>query len=153
MSAQDEERKLHPQAEVQKNHPLSLMVEHERENLLMHPLVLQLLKHKRWHSFGGHIFYFSLLLHTLFLTFFTTYIVTARPPYFRMAGDADFCSEKTDQSIVNDGFSKEATLNLAIVTIVLSSANLIKEVNQRHFTFVFLHPISYSRFFKSALDA
>lgn len=116
--------------EVKKDHPLMLMIQHNREELLDHRLVRQLLKNK-WNSCGYVIFYGTLLLYMLFLIPFTVYVATARPPFFLHKNDeADFCSNARDeQSIVNIGFSKKATRELSAVILTFLALNVIKEVN------------------------
>ncbi|CAD5117061.1 DgyrCDS5882 [Dimorphilus gyrociliatus] len=63
------------------NHPLMIMVESKQEDLLGHPLVTSLLRHK-WNSFGRIVYYLNLLLYCVFLVFLTGYVVVAKPPYW-----------------------------------------------------------------------
>lgn len=62
------------------NHPLMIMVESKQEDLLGHPLVTSLLRHK-WNSFGRIVYYLNLFFYCIFLLFLTGYIVVAKPPY------------------------------------------------------------------------
>ncbi|XP_074658298.1 transient receptor potential cation channel subfamily A member 1 homolog isoform X1 [Tubulanus polymorphus] len=65
---------------IKKNHPLMIMVQSNREDLLMHPLVTSLLRHK-WNSFGRYVYYGNLSFYVIFLTFLTTYTMVAFPPF------------------------------------------------------------------------
>ncbi|XP_068697924.1 transient receptor potential cation channel subfamily A member 1 homolog [Montipora foliosa] len=62
------------QLEKKHNHPLIIMVEHKREQLLSHPLVTFLLDYK-WQKFGRIIYYWKLSIFCLFLIFLTAYTV------------------------------------------------------------------------------
>ncbi|XP_013386790.1 transient receptor potential cation channel subfamily A member 1 homolog, partial [Lingula anatina] len=53
---------------LKKNHPLQIMVSSKREDLLSHPLVASLLKHK-WQKFGAAFYYINLIIYSVFLTF------------------------------------------------------------------------------------
>lgn len=52
----------------------------KREDLLAHPLVTALLKHK-WNSFGRVFYYINFFIYSVFLTFLTGYIVETKPPF------------------------------------------------------------------------
>ncbi|XP_013406001.1 transient receptor potential cation channel subfamily A member 1 homolog isoform X2 [Lingula anatina] len=65
---------------LKKNHPLQIMVSSKREDLLSHPLVSSLLKHK-WHKFGAAFYYINLIFYCVFLTFLTGYMLVHEPPY------------------------------------------------------------------------
>ncbi|XP_064648007.1 transient receptor potential cation channel subfamily A member 1 homolog isoform X2 [Lineus longissimus] len=56
------------------NHPLKIMVTSKRKDLLAHPLVTALLRHK-WNSYGRYFYYINLCFYLIFLTFLTMYIV------------------------------------------------------------------------------
>ena len=57
-----------------------IMVRCDQEDLLAHPLVTSLLRHK-WDSFGRYLYYINLAIFSFFLAFLTGYILVARPPY------------------------------------------------------------------------
>lgn len=63
--------------ELKENHPLMLMVKHKRLNLLAHPVSVTLVKHK-WMKFARWVYYSTLIFYSVFLTFLTGYILTAR---------------------------------------------------------------------------
>ncbi|XP_013400960.1 transient receptor potential cation channel subfamily A member 1 homolog [Lingula anatina] len=65
---------------LKKNHPLQIMVSSKREDLLSHPLVASLLKHK-WQKFGAAFYYINLIIYSVFLTFLTGYMLVHEPPY------------------------------------------------------------------------
>ncbi|XP_015759142.1 PREDICTED: transient receptor potential cation channel subfamily A member 1 homolog isoform X2 [Acropora digitifera] len=62
------------QLEREENHPLMIMVENKRQQLLSHPLVTFLL-HYKWQKFGRRIYYFKLALFCVFLFFLTEYTI------------------------------------------------------------------------------
>ena len=84
----DEENKLVPEAKpyttdsavLKKNHPLMVMVRNDQEDLLAHPLVGSLLRHK-WRSFGRYVYYTNLFIYVVFLVFLTGYVCTTEAPY------------------------------------------------------------------------
>jgi hypothetical protein len=53
------------------------MVDHRRQDLLLHPLTQALLDQK-WNSFGSFIFYFSFFNYFVFLACFSYFIITER---------------------------------------------------------------------------
>ena len=57
-----------------------IMVRTAQEDLLAHPLVGSLLRHK-WRSFGRYFYYTNLFIYCIFLTFLTGYICTTDAPY------------------------------------------------------------------------
>ena len=87
-SIYDDEDRLKPDAKayssdtavLKANHPMMLMVQHNQEDLLAHPLVTALLRHK-WRSYGRYVYYFNLSLYCVFVAFLTIYIVQAKAPY------------------------------------------------------------------------
>ena len=64
---------------VMDNHPLMIMADQRRKNLLKHPLCLALVRHK-WKSFGRYVYYSSLSLYGLFLLFLTSYVLIVPDP-------------------------------------------------------------------------
>ncbi|XP_063846089.1 transient receptor potential cation channel subfamily A member 1 homolog isoform X2 [Scylla paramamosain] len=63
--------------DLKKNHPLMLMVKYKRLNLLNHPVSISLVKHK-WMSYGRFVYYSTLIFYSIFLTFLTGYVLTAK---------------------------------------------------------------------------
>ena len=84
----DEDSKLLPHAKpyssdsaiLKDNHPLSIMTACFQEDLLAHPLVTSLLRHK-WQSYGRYVYYLNLFIYLIFLIFLTGYILTTDAPY------------------------------------------------------------------------
>ncbi|CAH1799596.1 unnamed protein product [Owenia fusiformis] len=130
---------------LKKNHPLSIMVNARREDLLAHPLVTSLLRHK-WNSFGRYFYYINLFIYFIFLGFLTAYVIAQRPP-FRLLDDYKL-SKCGDVNCNNETFScfrienywcgKNECLapNFVAVTIGkwiiigLSALNLFREIQQ-----------------------
>ena len=65
---------------LRKNHPLSYLVEYEREELITHPLIISLYSAK-WRSFGFWIYYGNLTLYIFFMILLNMYAYTIPPPY------------------------------------------------------------------------
>ncbi|XP_077989290.1 transient receptor potential cation channel subfamily A member 1-like [Glandiceps talaboti] len=68
-------------AHLKLNHPLTLMVKHKRSNLIAHPLVTSLIRHK-WNAYSGYFYYTGLFIYVLFVAFLTGYVLTTPPPYY-----------------------------------------------------------------------
>nr|XP_039268134.1 transient receptor potential cation channel subfamily A member 1 homolog isoform X2 [Styela clava] len=66
--------------ELQKNHPLKIMVSAKREELLLHPVVTGLLNYK-WRSFGRYVYYTNLTLFIIYLLILNIYMMTLPRPY------------------------------------------------------------------------
>ncbi|XP_078698733.1 transient receptor potential cation channel subfamily A member 1 homolog isoform X2 [Branchiostoma floridae x Branchiostoma belcheri] len=113
---------------LKKNHPLQIMVISKREHLLAHPLSTSLLRHK-WTKYGRYIYYFSLIIYLVFLTFLTGYLVTVRPPYVDTADNATQASWErwsTNNSAVILVFSVIGKF----IILGLAAFHIIKEVVQ-----------------------
>ncbi|CAF1140837.1 unnamed protein product, partial [Rotaria sordida] len=65
---------------LQLNHPFTLMVEKNREELLDHPLVHSLLDYK-WKLYARYVYYFNFLFYLLFVASLTTYVFITFAPY------------------------------------------------------------------------
>ena len=64
------------------NHHSSVKkVQCNQEDLLDHPLVTSLLRHK-WNKYGRYFYYGNLLIYILFMVFLTGYIVVTKPPFY-----------------------------------------------------------------------
>lgn len=59
-------------------HYIILQVEHQRQELLSHPLTLSMINMK-WMKFAFYVYYFKLLLYVCFLFFVTGYIMVSAP--------------------------------------------------------------------------
>ena len=66
--------------EIQKNHPLNIMAQEMRTDLLGHPLCMALVRYK-WNKFGRYAFYFNLIYYVLFVALFTEYMLSSPRPY------------------------------------------------------------------------
>ncbi|KAI3381682.1 hypothetical protein SNEBB_004577 [Seison nebaliae] len=80
--------KTHPTAEpyssdrklLRENHPLNLMVNYRRTELLRHPSILDLLDHKWQHS-ARYVYYGEVMFYLIFAAFLTLYVVSTPAPY------------------------------------------------------------------------
>ena len=61
------------------NHPLMIMKEEQRVDLLQHPVCLALIL-KKWNSYGYIIYYSNLLLYAIFLFALNFYVLTSPSP-------------------------------------------------------------------------
>ena len=65
---------------ILRNHPMILMAENSRAELLRHPLCLALVR-KKWKRYGKYSFYFvNLLPYLLYLAFTTLFVLTSPNP-------------------------------------------------------------------------
>ncbi|CAL4060386.1 unnamed protein product, partial [Meganyctiphanes norvegica] len=120
--------------ELKVNHPLSLMIKYKRLNLLAHPVSISLVKHK-WMKYGRWVYYSSLLLYALFLTFLTGYILTARDWKQFPLNDTNLqkirqtpgCKELDDQSDLTQKVLHDAG---KWTIIVLAVIHVLKEILQ-----------------------
>ncbi|XP_071099824.1 transient receptor potential cation channel subfamily A member 1 homolog isoform X3 [Haliotis cracherodii] len=69
----------HKATVIKKNHPLSIMVECNRDELLQHPLVNKLIKRKWWH-FGAYYYLANFFVHLLFVVLLTRYMLKSTHP-------------------------------------------------------------------------
>lgn len=70
--------KIEKELEKKESHVFSYMVEHQRQELLSHPLTLSMINMK-WMKFAFYVYYFKLLLYVCFLFFVTGYIMVSAP--------------------------------------------------------------------------
>ncbi|CAK8698608.1 transient receptor potential cation channel subfamily A member 1-like isoform X2 [Clavelina lepadiformis] len=68
--------------ELQKNHPLKIMVDSKCEGLLVHPVVTGLLNYK-WRRYGRYLYYFNLLLFVTYLVLLNVYMMLL-PAFYRI---------------------------------------------------------------------
>ncbi|PFX34625.1 Transient receptor potential cation channel subfamily A member 1-like [Stylophora pistillata] len=114
------------QLEKKESHPLIIMVNNKREQLLGHPLIAFLLDYK-WMKFGRYIYYSKLAFYCLFLLFLTGYTV-----YSTEHGPV--CANET---VVNKGTADESSVPYIfwislgrIVILALASAHILSELLQ-----------------------
>jgi transient receptor potential cation channel subfamily A protein 1 len=125
---------------LQINHPFTLMVDKNRENLLDHPLVHSLLDYK-WTLYARYVYYFNFLFYLLFVASLTTYVFLTFAPY-RFGITHDQMKESTCYelcSLIKKNHTNEIeNLQIRIITIhifqwiviVLATIQIIKELFQ-----------------------
>ncbi|XP_077974410.1 uncharacterized protein LOC120329316 isoform X2 [Styela clava] len=122
---------------LMKNHCLMIMVKSKRENLLRHPLVHSLLEYK-WKSYGRVVYYINLLLYTLFMAVFNSYMLTVPPPYAINATATNIDGSCVKVVETSQGtWGTDCTLNhsfwrpIAQWTVIgLAALSLLKEIFQ-----------------------
>ena len=125
---------------LQANHPFTLMVDKNREELLDHPLIHSLLEYK-WNLFASYVYYLNFLFYLLFVASLTTYVFLAFPPYsFGITSEqmSESSCEELCSFIRNNRTAELATFQTRIsainifewFVIVLSSLQIIKEFSQ-----------------------
>lgn len=112
---------------VKENHPLMLMINYEREDLLRHQLTRHLINYK-WRKSGRTIFALTFLFYGFFLGFFTMYVSTIESPYFRNRDRRKFCLNNYEQTVINVFFSLKVTHLFWWLTIYFLAINVLKEV-------------------------
>lgn len=115
------------------------MVEHNRQQLLEHPLTQELLDTK-WMSFGRLIFYFNFAIYIIFTACFTSFVVNERARVtFNEDGNVTIHSTRVFEtstsltsyfSYVVIGFALSQMLKECI-QIVLQRMNYFKDVSTR----------------------
>ena len=82
-----------------RNHPMMLMAEYARRELLRHPLCLTLVRHK-WNKYGKRSFLFLFLTYCLFLTSLTSFVLTSPNPvsHPNLYNCSDFFNSSTNQT-------------------------------------------------------
>ncbi|TRY67514.1 hypothetical protein TCAL_06427 [Tigriopus californicus] len=112
------------------NHPLMIMAQQRRRDLLRHPLCLALVRHK-WKTFGRYMYYGNLTIYSLFLTFLTIYILVApNPAVYGSTETKNRCFQTAlAASRENPDWTKKSIENICqygIMTLV--GINLILEI-------------------------
>ncbi|KAK3103049.1 hypothetical protein FSP39_016076 [Pinctada imbricata] len=120
-------------SELKKNHPLMIMVTSKREDLLAHPLVSALLRHK-WNSFGRVFYYLNFIIYAIFLVFLTGYILTTDPP-FKFYEKANVSSSTAESVACDAAVAANITQDLfakigKYVIMGLAAWNLLRELLQ-----------------------
>ncbi|KAF8571182.1 hypothetical protein P879_06172 [Paragonimus westermani] len=123
----------HGQADSRKRiHPIKLMLEYDRDDLLNHPLVIALLALK-WSRLC--LFYYGhLAVYALFLALFTSFMLQTKPPYTLYTGKGfqtrEICELMQNASIkaysLHIGVPKYGVMILAIVNLLLELTQLIR---------------------------
>ncbi|XP_033635280.1 transient receptor potential cation channel subfamily A member 1 homolog isoform X2 [Asterias rubens] len=121
---------------LRKNHPLTIMVNSRRDELLGHPLVTSLLQHK-WDSYGRFFYYISLMFYILYLIFLTGYVTTNPPPFYFNMEDNKTVTWNTDgKKRWEMGFNPITHFIFGTVgdwvIIGLSGFNILKELVQMY---------------------
>nr|XP_022289771.1 transient receptor potential cation channel subfamily A member 1 homolog isoform X2 [Crassostrea virginica] len=125
--------------EMKNNHPLMIMVNSKREDLLAHPLVNALLRHK-WNSFGRTFYYMNFIIYAVFLVFLTGYVVSTDPPFkvYKALNISSGVSERSACNMslaghdpANDQFDQPlfATIGKYVI-MALAAWNLLRELLQ-----------------------
>eukprot|EP00300_Choanocystis_sp_HF-7_P011710 c17582_g1_i3.p1 GENE.c17582_g1_i3~~c17582_g1_i3.p1 ORF type:complete len:1068 (-),score=285.05 c17582_g1_i3:954-4079(-) len=71
---------------------LELMVKHRREEILHHPVTLQLISYK-WRGFGRFVFYLNLVQYSVFIAALTAFVLITPVPIFT---DPSFSQRQSD---------------------------------------------------------
>ena len=106
-----------------KNHPVMLMAEYARKELLRHPVCLTLVRHK-WMMYGRQSFYAIFLFYCLFLISLTSYILTSPNPvtHPNLYNCSAFFNSSTNQTeLPGEDFEvfKEISRTIVICFIVI----------------------------------
>ncbi|CAF3006428.1 unnamed protein product [Rotaria sp. Silwood2] len=125
---------------LQLNHPFTLMVEKNRENLLDHPLVHSLLDYK-WKLYARYVYYFNFLFYLLFVISLTTYVfITFAPYHFGITHEQmkestcyELCTfiQNNQTHTINNLQSRIQTIHIfQWFVIILASVQIAKEFYQ-----------------------
>ncbi|XP_077977720.1 transient receptor potential cation channel subfamily A member 1 homolog [Glandiceps talaboti] len=128
-------------AHLKINHPLTLMVKHKRSNLIAHPLVTSLIRHK-WNKYSRYFYSTGLLIYVLFVAFLTGYVLTTPPPYYFYQDNGTLVWKANGE----DKYGQEAnsyvqptfTVVCKWAVIGLTVFNMLKELIQMK-----IHPLEY----------
>nr|CAB3267276.1 transient receptor potential cation channel subfamily A member 1 homolog [Phallusia mammillata] len=135
---------------LKKNHPLNIMVEEKRYNLLLHPLVVSLLDYK-WRKFVRPVYIFNLSLYVMFMGFFNVYMLMMPPPYsIDSSNMTSSCVAITTEAQPKFGRCYDYNLWGIVAkyfVIVFSALNLFKELSQ-----AYLNKISYFQSFTNLFE-
>lgn len=116
-------------SEMKKNHPLMIMVSSKREDLLAHPLVTSLLRHK-WNSFGRVFYYINFFVYAIFLTFLTGYILSTTAP-FAYSKDNNNVTCASVAASTNPVYEQHVFPRIGkYIIIALAAWNLLRELLQ-----------------------
>ncbi|XP_052810784.1 transient receptor potential cation channel subfamily A member 1 homolog isoform X1 [Mya arenaria] len=98
------------------NHPMMIMVDSHRLELLDHPLVTALRRHK-WTMFGRFSYYVTFLAYAIFLFFLTGYVIVTPPP-FSIGETCEEYYEKGEKQHLFASIGKYFILVLAVINII-----------------------------------
>ncbi|XP_046572150.1 transient receptor potential cation channel subfamily A member 1 homolog [Haliotis rubra] len=125
-----EERKKDPYTNkasvIKKNHPLSIMVECNRDELLQHPLVSKLIKRKWWH-FGAYYYLLNFIVHLIFVSMVTRYMLQSTHP--RNFTETE--SQAINENICDKSISPALVVE-KIILYVLMALGVVFEVLQMY---------------------
>ena len=62
------------------NHPLMWLINHNRQELIAHPLIVSLYNSK-WNTLGWYVYYTNLAIYMIFMILLNVYALTTPPPY------------------------------------------------------------------------
>ncbi|XP_067655086.1 transient receptor potential cation channel subfamily A member 1 homolog [Haliotis asinina] len=101
---------------IKKNHPLSIMVECNRDQLLQHPLVSKLIKRK-WFHFGAYYYLVTFLFHLLFVTLLTRYMLMSTHPRKYTEAESKSINDNTCARGVSYGLVVEKVLLYVVISV------------------------------------
>ncbi|KAF5400940.1 hypothetical protein PHET_05159 [Paragonimus heterotremus] len=107
-------------------HPVKLMLEHDRDELLNHPLVIALLALK-W-SRLCLFYYCHLAIYAFFLALFTAFMLQTKPPYMLYTGKEFHTQEICE--LMQNASTKAYTLSIGVPkygVMILAIVNLLLE--------------------------
>lgn len=129
-----------PNRDRSDNTVLELMIKHQQEDIMNHPVTTRLLDYK-WRHFGRLIFYGDFILYVLFLVLTTVYVVNTPVPIFDCASTQSFimressrsCVERVCEGITSDMLCSKSeqeweTFN-NLLLVLLCMGRLMLEIN------------------------
>ncbi|KAK7476633.1 hypothetical protein BaRGS_00032108, partial [Batillaria attramentaria] len=98
------------------NHPLMIMLKHERQELFKHPVVKSLMKSK-WHWSYRSLYIFSLFMYCVFLAALTGFLITADHPQSMASNSLDCVG--VEMSHTFEKIAAYTVMVLAVVNILI----------------------------------
>ncbi|XP_065896053.1 transient receptor potential cation channel subfamily A member 1 homolog [Dysidea avara] len=124
----DTNRVEHDLHNFAKNHPLQIMVDNERADLLNHHLTTKLLQHKWW-TFGLWLYLVRFLIYAVFVTFLTAFSLESPTP------ESQVCVVNSTDEMCEDKYSQPFVLAASIIIILFSFIRLIIEIIQIYYRY------------------
>ena len=90
------------------NHPLMIMVRHQKVDLLQHPLCLAITMRK-WSKYGRKFYFAQLAFYSVFLLAFSLYVLTSPSPI--EFPDGNSCTTKTETNQTETNKTDEVKVN------------------------------------------
>ncbi|XP_065898915.1 transient receptor potential cation channel subfamily A member 1 homolog isoform X2 [Dysidea avara] len=115
-----------------KNHPLQIMVDYGRANLMEHPLTAKLLLHKWW-SFGIWLYLTRFLAYAIFVAFLTSFAMESPTPESEVCKDVNTSHvsvSSIDDIICEDDYNQSFLRVAAIIIYILSVIRILVEIVQ-----------------------